>query len=161
MPHRCERPGAPALEPEGGWPGVTNVVPERASLLAEARSVDDDKVEALVAEMVDHIHDAANEPVCACDADVIVEKLFGGYRHRGQQEGVLAAEGALRACGYEPVRVVSGGGSDANALIAAGLPCVNLANGTERAHETSERVSVASLEGMLDVTYALLDELAV
>ncbi len=35
---------------------------------------------------------------------------------------VRVAEAALRACGYEPVRISSGGGSDANALIAAGLP---------------------------------------
>jgi len=145
---------------EGGWPGATNIVPERATILAEARSVDDAKVEALVAEMVDHVHDAANEPVCQCDADVIVEKLFGGYRHRPQDEGVLAAEAALTACGYEPRRVVSGGGSDANALQAAGFTCVNVANGTERAHESGERVAVAALEGMLDVAYALLDELA-
>ena len=32
-----------------------------------------------------------------------------------------------------------------------GFQCVNLANGTERNHEPTERVSVAALEGMLDV----------
>jgi tripeptide aminopeptidase len=37
---------------------------------------------------------------------------------------------------------------------------VNLANGTERNHEPTERVSVAALEGMLDVALALLDEAA-
>jgi tripeptide aminopeptidase len=72
----------------------------------------------------------------------------------------VAAEGALRACGYEPRRIATGGGSDANALELAGLPCVNLANGTERNHEPTERVSVAALEGMLDVVLALLDESA-
>jgi tripeptide aminopeptidase len=51
--------------------------------------------------------------------------------------------------------VVTGGGSDANALEAAGLPCVNLANGTERNHEPDERVSVAALGGALDVALAL------
>ena len=52
-----------------------------------------------------------------------------------------AAEAALRACGYEPRRIVTGGGSDANALEVIGFQCVNLANGTERAHEPTERVS--------------------
>ena len=37
---------------------------------------------------------------------------------------------------------------------------MNLANGTERNHEPTERVSVAALEGMLDVCLALLDEAA-
>ena len=32
---------------------------------------------------------------------------------------------------------------------------VNLANGTERHHEPGERVSVAALEGMLEVALAL------
>jgi tripeptide aminopeptidase len=145
---------------EGGLPGATNVVPEHASLLAEARSLDDDKVEAVVAEMVDRVHDAANEPACECDVDVIVERQFSGYRHRPQAPAVLAAEEALRACGYEPRRIVTGGGSDANALEAQGFACTNLANGTERNHQPDERVSVAALEGMLDVGHALLDHLA-
>jgi tripeptide aminopeptidase len=145
---------------EGGLAGATNVVPEHASFLAEARSVSEDKVEALVAEMVDHVHDAANVPVCQCDVDLVVERLFTGYRHRPQAVPVLAAEEALRACGYEPRRIATGGGSDANALEAKGFPCTNLANGTERNHQPDERVSVAALEGMLDVTYALLDQLA-
>jgi tripeptide aminopeptidase len=55
---------------------------------------------------------------------------------------------------------VTGGGSDANALAAQGFECVNLANGTEHNHEPTERVSVAALEGMLDVCLALLDEAA-
>jgi tripeptide aminopeptidase len=37
---------------------------------------------------------------------------------------------------------------------------VNLANGTERNHEPTERVSVVALEGMLDVTLALTEEAA-
>jgi tripeptide aminopeptidase len=146
---------------EGGRPGTTNVVAEHATFLAEARSLDPEKVEAAIAEMVDHVHDAANVPACACDVDVVVEKLVEGYRHRPQAEAVVAAEAALRACGYEPRRIVTGGASDANALEAAGFPCTNLANGTERNHRNDERVSVAALEGMLDVVYALVDEVAV
>ncbi len=64
------------------------------------------------------------------------------------------------ATGHTPVPVVSGGASDANALIPAGLPVACLANGTERNHEPTERVSVAALEGMFDVTLALLEESA-
>ena len=104
-----------------------------------------------------HIHDAANTPACACDVDVTTQRLFDGYRHAAGAPAVLAAEAALRACGYEPTRRPTGGGSDANAFESNGLHCTNLANGTERNHEPTERVSVAALEGMLDVTYALLD----
>jgi tripeptide aminopeptidase len=143
-----------------GGVGGTNVVPEHCWFDAEARSLSDATVETLVAEMVDHCHDAANDPACECDVDLTVERVFTSYRHKTTAPGIVAAEAALRAGGYTPRRILSGGGSDANAFEVNGLHCVNLANGTERNHETTERVSQAALEGMLDVTFALLDELA-
>jgi tripeptide aminopeptidase len=142
---------------EGG-DGATNVVAERCRFLAEARSLDDRALEGVVAEMVDRIHDAANVPACACDVDVTVERLFSGYTVKPGAAALTAAENALRRCGYEPVRARTGGGSDANALEAAGFRCLNMANGTERNHQPDERVSVAALEGMLDVALALLEE---
>ena len=144
----------------GGSPGATNVVPGHCALLAETRSLDAAKAEAVVAEMVDHLHDAANDPAHECDLDVTVERLFEGYRHRPGSPAVAAAERALDACGYTPRHIVSGGGADANAFETAGFHCVCLANGTERNHEPTERVSVSALESMLDVTYALLDAAA-
>jgi len=143
-----------------GGVGGTNVVAEHCWFDAEARSLSEAAVEALVAEMVDRCHDAANDPSCECDVQVTVERVFTAYRHRTTAPGVVVAEAALRACNYEPRRILSGGGSDANAFEANGLHCVNLANGTEHNHESSERVSQIALEGMLDVTFALLDELA-
>jgi tripeptide aminopeptidase len=137
-----------------------NVVPERCRVEAEARSLSEAKVEALVAEMVDHLHDAANDPACSCDLDVVVEREFTGYRQPTDAPAVLAAEAALRACGYTPSRVPTGGGSDANAFEVSGFHCVCLANGTERNHQPDERVSVVALDGMLDVVFALVDELA-
>jgi tripeptide aminopeptidase len=141
-----------------GGAGSTNIVPERCRLLAETRSLDAGRVEDVVAKLVDAIHDGASH--AECDVDVTSERLFVGYRVKPSAPVMQAAEAALRACGYEPRRIVTGGGSDANVLEAGGLPCVNLANGTERNHEPTERVSVAALEGMLDVAFALLDEAA-
>jgi len=139
---------------EGGS-ASTNVVPDRCRVEAEARSLDREKVEALVAEMVDHLQDGAN--AAECDVDLTVQRMFDGYRTQASAPQVFAAETALRACGYEPRSIQTGGGSDANAFEAAGFPTVNLANGTERNHEPTERVSVAALEGMLDVALELVD----
>jgi tripeptide aminopeptidase len=141
-----------------GGVGSTNVVPERCRILAETRSLDASRVEEVVASMVDAIHDGAAH--AECDVDVVSERLFVGYRQKPSAPAVVAAEAALRACGYEPRRIVTGGGSDANVLEAEGFACVNLANGTEHNHEPTERVALAALEGMLDVAFALLDEAA-
>jgi tripeptide aminopeptidase len=141
-----------------GGVGSTNVVPERCRVLAEARSLDPARVEQAVAQIVDALHDGAAH--AECDVDVVCEKLFTGFKVRQNAPELLAAEAALRSCGYEPKRIQTGGGSDANALQAAGFPCINVANGTERNHEPTERVSVLALEGMLDVALVLLDEAA-
>ncbi len=141
----------------GGGPS-TNVVPDRCRLAAEARSLDGERVEEVVAEIVDGLHDGAN--AAECDVDVDVARLFSGYRHRRSAPAVVAAEAALRRCGIEPVPIVTGGGSDANALEEMGFPCTNLANGTEANHQPDERVSVEALERMLDVAFALMDAAA-
>jgi tripeptide aminopeptidase len=106
--------------------------------------------------MVDRVHDGANAH--ECDVDVSVECLFRGYRERPSSPGVVAAEAALRAAGHEPRRIVTGGGSDANVFHAAGLPCVNLANGTRANHQPDESVAQTALEEMLEVALRLPGE---
>jgi tripeptide aminopeptidase len=138
---------------------AANVVAERCTVEAEARSLDADRVEALVTEMVDHLNDAAGAG--ECDLDLTVERMFDGYRTKASAPQNVLAERALRACGYEPRAIVTGGGSDANAFESAGFACMNLANGTQRNHEPGERVSVDALEGMLEVAIALVEEAAV
>ena len=137
---------------------TTNVVPERCRIEAEVRGLDEARVDQVTTEMVDHLHDAAND--AECDLDVTVDRLFRGYRAKPGAPQIVAATRALEACGYEPHHLVTGGGSDANAFQAAGLPCANLADGTERNHEPGERISVDALEGMLEVAIALIDSAA-
>jgi tripeptide aminopeptidase len=137
-----------------------NVVPERCTVLAEVRSIEQQRAETVVAEVVDRMHQAANLPECECDVDISVQRMFEGFHLTGTRPAVQIAERALRSSGHEPVRISSGGASDANALLVQGIEVVNLANGTERAHEPQERVSVEALEGMLDVALALLDAAA-
>jgi tripeptide aminopeptidase len=132
-----------------------NVVPQRCRMEAEARSLDEARVQDLVTEMIDHLQDAAN--ATECDLDVTAQQMFKGYRTRPKAAQVELAERALRSCGYEPKHIVTGGASDANSFEAAGFPCTNLADGTERNHQPDERVSVAALDGMFDVAIALVD----
>ena len=133
-----------------------NVVPERCRIEAEARSLDRERAETVATEMVDHLQEAAD--AAECDLDVTLERMFDGYRTRAREAPVVTAERALQACGYEARHIATGGGSDANALQAAGFTCTNLANGTEHNHEPTERVSVEALEGMLEVAIALFEQ---
>ena len=64
---------------------------------------------------------------------------------------------ALERAGYTPSYALSGGGADANVFNARGLQCVNLANGMTDIHTPAERIAVADLEGMVEVTLALVE----
>jgi tripeptide aminopeptidase len=141
---------------EGGT--AANVVAERCTIELEARSLDDARAGEVVSEMVDACAEAASDG--HCDLETSVERLFQGYRLTRTAPAVETAAAALSACGIEPVYIPTGGGSDANALIAAGLPVVNIANGTERNHQPDESVTEDALETMLDVTLAIVAEAA-
>ncbi len=135
---------------------ATNVVPERCSLQGEVRGLDEQRLGAVLTELIDALQDAADAG--ACDLDLNVERVFSGYRAKPGERAILLAKRALEAIGYEPRLIESGGGSDANALRRMGFECVCLANGTERNHEPGERVSVEALEAGLDLALALLEQ---
>jgi tripeptide aminopeptidase len=138
---------------EGG--SAANVVAERCRVVLETRSLDDSRAGEVVGSMVDAATEAASDS--ECDVETTVERLFRGYRLQRTAPVVEIAARALESCGIEPEYINTGGGSDANVLIAAGLPVLNLANGTERNHEPDESVTVDALEAMLDVTLAIVE----
>ena len=137
---------------------ATNVVADLCTVSAEVRAIEQDQVDRYVTEAIDALQDAAD--TAGCDLDLDVRQLFAGYRLGSRDASVALASRTLRRLGYQPTLRSSGGGSDANALRRNGFACTNLANGTERAHQRTERVSFAALDGNLDLMLALLEEAA-
>jgi tripeptide aminopeptidase len=133
---------------------AANVVAERCKVVLEARSLDDVRAGEVVSSMVDAISASASD--LECDVETAVERLFRGYRLARTAPVVEAAAEALKTTEVEPVYINTGGGSDANALIAAGLPVLNVANGTQGNHQPDESVTVAALETTLDLTLAIV-----
>ena len=138
--------------------GAINVVPDACSFTGEVRSLDQQRAEQLVAEVVERIHDAAHLPDCDATSTSPSSRPSPATASPRRARPSRVAEAALRRCGHEPQRIASGGGSDANALIAAGFDCVNLANGTHRPHEPGESVADDALAEMLEVALALVEE---
>ena len=138
---------------EGGT--ARNIVPEWCTVTAEARSHDDRKLADVVQEMLDAFAFAASTEECEVETEV--ETSYRGYRFRRDEQAVALAAEALSAAGYEPTYALSGGGADANVFNERGLACVNLANGMAQIHTPDEHIAVADLEGMVDVTLALVD----
>jgi tripeptide aminopeptidase len=137
---------------EGGT--AANVVAERCGVELEARSLDHERACGLVNEIVDGLTAGASDN--ECDVELDVQEELRAYRIARSAPPVQAAVEALEALGIEPKPISTGGGSDAHAFQARGLPCLNVANGTERNHQPDERVTVAALETMLDVALGIV-----
>ena len=132
-----------------------NIVPERCSFAAEARCHDERKLGELVQEMLETITFAAQ--VSDCDVETAVDPSARGYRFKRDDEAVRLAAAALERTGFQPTYGLSGGGADANVFNERGLQCVNLANGMTDIHTPDERIAVADLDRMVDVTLALVE----
>jgi tripeptide aminopeptidase len=133
-----------------------NIVPDRCSFSAEARSHDEAKLADVVQEMLDACLFAAS--LTGCEVETNVERGFRGYRFRRNDDPVRMAQAALERTGHAPRFALSGGGADANVFNMRGLSCLNLANGMAEIHSPQEHIAVADLESMVDVTLALVEE---
>jgi tripeptide aminopeptidase len=138
---------------EGGTAG--NIVPEWCTFLAEARSHDEAKLAEFVEEMLEAVTFAAE--LGECEVETELRKSYRGYRFRRGDLPVRLAEEALGRSGYEPSFALSGGAADANVFNDRGLQCINLANGMASIHTPDEHISVDDLEGMVEVTLALVE----
>ena len=132
-----------------------NIVPERCFFTAEARSHDEGKLGELVQEMLETITFAAQ--LGDCDVETQVDPSARGYRFKRDDPPVRLAAAALERSGIRPSYGLSGGGADANVFNERGLQCLNLANGMTDIHTPDERIAVADLERMVDVTLALVE----
>ena len=137
---------------EGGT--APNVVAERCRVELEARSLDAARAAEVAGDIVGALAEAASDR--DCDVETEVEEQFRGYRLARTAAPVVAATRALQGLGIEVRHIATGGGSDANVLVARGLPCLNVANGTERNHEPGECVTVEALETGLDVALGIV-----
>src|SRR5207253_4517867 len=137
----------------GGTAG--NIVPEWCTFLAEARSHDERKLADVVQEMLDAISFAAG--LEDCEVETEVHKSYRGYLFKRDDDVVRIAHAALERSGFTPSYGLSGGAADANVFNEHGLRCLNLANGMQDIHTADERITVDDLEGMVEVTLALVD----
>lgn len=137
---------------EGG--SAVNIVAERCVVRAEARSRDEGKLAAQVADMVEAMTVAAAET--GVDVEIEVEEHFHGYVHTLDGLPVRIADAALAEAGLEARHIGGGGGSDANVFNARGLPALTLGVGFERVHSPHESIRLERLEQLYRLGHALV-----
>lgn len=131
---------------EGGK--ATNIVCDEVYILAEARSIDEAKLNAQTAHMKETFETVSQS--LGGRAEVNVQVMYPGFRVTEADQVVQVAMTAARAVNREPKLCISGGGSDANVIAGFGIPTVNLAVGYEEIHTTNERMPIEELEKLAD-----------
>ena len=141
---------------EGGT--QTNIVCDRVDILAEARSLVPEKMEAQVAKMKEAFERVAEE--MGGRADVHVEVMYPGFKFGDGDYVVEIAKRAAEKIGRPHELLRSGGGSDANVIAGFGIPTVNLAIGYEDIHTTNERMPIEELVKTTEMVIAIIEEVA-
>ncbi|RYG74952.1 M20/M25/M40 family metallo-hydrolase [Lentibacillus lipolyticus] len=141
---------------EGGK--QTNIVADHVEILAEARSLDPEKMKKQVAEMKEVFEDVATNYGGSADVDVKI--MYPGFKQDEGDKVVEVARNAAKAVGRDSTLQASGGGSDANVISGLGIPTVNLAVGYEEIHTTNERIAVDELVKITELVTAIVQKAA-
>lgn len=132
---------------EGGK--ATNIVCDEVNILAEARSINYEKLQA----QTKHMKETFEQEALANGgkAEVQIELMYPGFSVNEQDKVVQVAMQAVKNIGRTPKLLKSGGGSDANIISSFGIPTVNLSVGYEQIHTTKERMPIKELEKLADL----------
>jgi len=122
---------------------ATNVVTERVDILAEARSIQQDKLMKQIEHMKQAFMEA--EKKFAAKIDFKYEIMYPSFRYTEEMPVVQKAVEAIKAIGRTPILTASGGGSDANVMNGYGIPTINMGVGYEKIHTTAERMPIKEL----------------
>ncbi|GIN96429.1 hypothetical protein J6TS1_22990 [Siminovitchia terrae] len=141
---------------EGGK--ATNIVADRVDILAEARSLVEEKMIAQTKKMKAAFEEAAKE--LGGSADVEIHVMYPGFKFSDGDYVVEIAKKAAQKVGRKPRLLASGGGSDANVIAGFGIPTVNLGVGYEEIHTTNERMPIAELNKLTEMVVAVIEEVA-
>ncbi|WP_252503006.1 M20/M25/M40 family metallo-hydrolase [Sporosarcina sp. Marseille-Q4943] len=132
---------------EGGQ--ATNIVCDEVRILAEARSINSDKLEKQTVHMVETFKKTA--AAMGGKAETEVKLMYPGFSFNDDAEVVQTAMEAIRNVGREPKLMTSGGGSDGNVFNGMGVPTVTLSVGYEEIHTKNERMPVEELNKLTEL----------
>jgi tripeptide aminopeptidase len=138
---------------------ATNVVTDRVSLKAEARS-HDPKFRAKIIAQIEKAFQSAAKEIKSSEGRRGSVRIEGRLDYEaflvdGKSECVRLAEAAVTAVGRTPQQSISNGGLDANWLNAHGIPTVTLGCGQMNVHMTSEMLDLAAYRDACRIALAL------
>lgn len=122
---------------------ATNIVCPSAKLIAEARSLNNDKLKNQTDHMVACMQAAA--AAFGGEVEVKVESMYSAFHIQDEDDFLIELRGKMEALGFTVKLASTGGGSDANIFNQKGIKALNLGTGMTGAHTLEEHISVADL----------------
>ena len=138
--------------------GSLNVVNDHVLMVAEVRSIDNEKFQNQMDVMVKALEDTALE--LGGKVNIKAEAKYPAFKQELNTQVVDVAKRAASRIGRNFVGAPGGGGSDANIFNGYGLPTIVLGVGYKDNHTTKERIAVEELNKMVEMAVAIAIEAA-
>jgi len=136
--------------------GPTNVVCSEVRVLAEARSLSEERLKMQTSHMVECIENACEE--FRSTADIKVERAYSAYNVTDSEKVLLVAKRAAKKIGLKVEIRPSGGGNDANNYNIKGIKAINLGIGITKAHTAEEHIKINCLVDSARYASAIIEE---
>lgn len=133
---------------------ATNIVPNKVTLNAEARSLDNEKLKKQVDHMIECSEITAKE--YNGEVEIEVESSYVAFKVPEDDDIVQKVKEACVNIGLEPITKPSGGGSDTNVYNANGITAINLGIGMKEAHTLNEHIAIKDLEKSAELALEII-----
>lgn len=123
--------------------GPTNIVTDEVEIKAEARSLDNKKLEAQTEHMIECVKKAQEKH--GIEADIEVIEAYKAFKVDEDSLPVEFVKKANEKLGFKTRLAKSGGGSDTNNFNLNGIPAVNLGVGQQNPHSLEEHLEIENM----------------
>lgn len=135
---------------------ATNIVMDRLLVKGEVRAIDPQRADQLIAQMQQAFEEAATK--FGGEVTINVKKMATGFHIEDDEAVMQLFIQSAEKLGYEVIREISGGGSDANIFNLGGKTCVNFSIGYDKIHTTEELVVIDEMEKAVNLVIELLKQ---
>ena len=135
---------------------ATNIIPAHVTMRGEARSLDEARLASQTAHMRECFETAAREH--GAKVEFWVERSYSAINLSPESAVVRRVSRAMAATGVAATLISTGGGSDANIFMGAGIETANLGFGMMGPHSVEEHIAIADLEQAASILIAVLSD---
>jgi tripeptide aminopeptidase len=135
---------------------ATNIVMDCLLVKGEVRAIDPQRADQLIAQMQQAFEEAATK--FGGKVTINVKKMATGFHIEDDEAVMQLFIQSAEKLGYEVIREISGGGSDANIFNLGGKTCVNFSIGYDKIHTTEELVVIDEMEKAVNLVIELLKQ---